>query len=256
MEKRFTFNENEENYNKARPSYVNELFHDIFNYSQIGKDSRVLEIGIGTGQATIPFLNKGCEVMAVELGDRLAAYSRNKFKDYCNFSVINDDFIKIPTEVEKYDLVYSATAFHWIPEPEGYKKIMKILKQGGVVSLFWNHPFPNRLDDVTNVVNRRIYDKYRPNNKEVKEFSEKDCERQIKKLRKIGFKNVTSKVYYRVRKLSSDEYIALLNTYSDHRLLPDNIRTAFERDMKSELDKVGGFINIYDTIDLYLGRKD
>ena len=101
----------------------------------------------------------------------------------------------------------------------------------------------------------RIYDKYRPSDREIKEFDESDCQKHIKELERFGFKDITSKLYYRKRTLTSNEYIFLLNTYSDHRALPIEVKNNFEIDMKNELDKIGGKINIYDTIDLYLARK-
>lgn len=42
------------------------------------------------------------------------------------------------------DLVYSATAFHWIPEEIGYSKVFSILKSGGVFARFANHPFKDK----------------------------------------------------------------------------------------------------------------
>lgn len=48
---------------------------------------------------------------------------------------------------------------------------------------------------------------------------------------------------------------SLLNTYSDHRALPVEVKNNFEIDMKNAIDEVGIKINIYDTIDLYLARK-
>ena len=47
----------------------------------------------------------------------------------------------------------------------------------------------------------------------------------------------------------------MLNTYSDHRALPRELKNAFERDMLDALRAVGGAIRIYDTQDLYLARK-
>ena len=58
-----------------------------------------------------------------------------------------------------------------------------------------------------------------------------------------------------MRKLSTDEYIHLLNTYSNHRALEPPLKEAFESEMRNALDEVGGFINIYDTVDLYLAQK-
>lgn len=255
MDLRLKFNEDEKNYDNYRPTYPKELFSDIINYSNISSYCKSLEIGIGTGQATLPILQLGCKVTAIELGDNLTQYVSDKYSGYKNFDVINADFIEHPIEAETFNLVYCATAFHWLPLEEGYRKVRNILKDNGTIALFWNHPFPNRKDDISNIANKKIYDKYRPSNKEIIEFSKNDCHKRIDELVRFGFKDIISKLYYRQRTLTSDEYICLLNTYSDHRTLPMEIKNDFEMDIKNAIDEVGGKINIYDTIDLYLARK-
>lgn len=52
----WTFNTVANEYDKWSPTYVSDLYEDIFSYKQIDKASNVLEIGIGTGQATEPIL--------------------------------------------------------------------------------------------------------------------------------------------------------------------------------------------------------
>ena len=255
MELRTTFNENEYNYDKARPDYPKELFDDIFNYINLSKTSNALEIGIGTGQATLPFLNKGCNVAAVELGDRLAKYCQQKFSRFNNFCIYNSDFIEIELPKRSFELIYSATAFHWIPKDSGYAKVKSLLKPGGVVALFWNHPFVSSTDDETNLASMYVYEKYRPDDKTPKEFDLSKCQEQIEELEKYGFTDIKSKIYKRIRRLTSEEYISLINTYSDHIALPKEVRNAFEIDMKQAIDNVGGVINIYDTIDLYLAKN-
>ena len=255
MELKFTFNEDAENYDKARPLYPAELFDDILAYSGINKNSNVLEIGIGTGQATLPFLMLGCNVTAVELGSDLAEFAKKKFSSYNNFSIINADFIEADLKNGCYDLIYCATAFHWLPQEKAYNKIKKLLAPNGTLALFWNHPFPNREDDEVNMASKRIYDKYRPTNKPITEFCEKDLQKRKSELKQNGFKCVKSKLYKRTRTLTAQEYIALINTYSDHRALPDDIRLPFENEMRSAINSLGGKINIYDTIDLYLAKN-
>lgn len=252
---RLIFNEDVKNYDNSRPCYPDKLFEDIFSYSHLSKTSEVLEIGIGTGQATPPFLQKGCKVTAVELGRSLSRYVKEKFKNFGSFNVINADFMELPIAANAFDLVYCATAFHWLPQKEGFKKTLDILRPGGVLALFWNHPFPNRENDESNRINRRVYDKYRPSDKKIAEFSKNDCQKTLGALQRFGFRNTQSKLYHRKRTLSSAEYISLLNTYSDHRALPAEIKKEFETEMKRSLDKEGGKINIYDTIDLYLAAK-
>lgn len=252
---RMTFNEIEVNYDKYRPGYPNSLFEDITSYSKINEESNVLEIGVGTGQATNHFLNLKCNVIGVELGDKLYNYTLEKYKDYQNLKMINDDFMNCQLKGNSLDLVYSGTTFHWLPQKEAYAKVMEILKPGGTVALFWNHPFPNREDDPTNVASKKVYDMYRPTEHKITEFNEEQCNIRVQALIEAGFVDVTYKIYKRVRTLTTDEYINLINTYSDHRALDINIKKLFEQEMKKVIDDIGGKINIYDTLDLYLARK-
>lgn len=163
MDLRKTFNTDEYNYDKSRPDYPKELFGDIFEYVNLSENSNILEIGIGTGQATLPFLNKGCNVTAVELGDKLARYCVQKFSNFYNFNIINSDFIMADLPEKNFDLIYSATAFHWIPKHEGYAKIKSLLKSDGAIALFWNHLFVSNKSDKTNLASMAVYKKYRSN---------------------------------------------------------------------------------------------
>ena len=254
MDLRTTFNADEYNYDKARPDYPSELFEDISHYSNLCADNNILEIGIGTGQATLPFIKTGCNLTAVELGDRLADYCKQKFSTYENFNIINADFLKVELPEKHFDLIYSATAFHWIPKDSGYAKVKSLLNPIGVLALFWNHPFVSNAEDKTNLASMAIYQKYRPNDKTPIQFDKSKCKVIINELARYGFTNIQSKIYRRTRTLTSEEYINLIKTYSDHNALPELIRLAFEQDMKQAIDEVGGKINIYDTIDLYLAR--
>ena len=99
-----------------------------------------------------------------------------------------------------------------------------------------------------------IYQKYRPNDKTPIQFDESKCQVIINELAHYGFRDIQSKIYRRTRTLTSEKYIDLIKTYSDHNALPEQIRFAFEKDMKQAIDEVGGRINIYDTIDLYFAK--
>lgn len=102
----------------------------------LNKHSSALEVGIGTGQATRPILETGCQITAVELGDQMAAFVREKFKEHPNFSVVNCPFQNYECPDNSIDLIYSASAFHWIPEEIGYKKVFDALRPGGVFARF------------------------------------------------------------------------------------------------------------------------
>ncbi|GAB1155374.1 hypothetical protein YWY31_13990 [Paenibacillus illinoisensis] len=64
MENKETFNSIANEYEKYRPTYPNEMYNDIFDYSNLDREDKILEIGCGTGQAT-----------CIEYGDRLAQFT-------------------------------------------------------------------------------------------------------------------------------------------------------------------------------------
>lgn len=256
MDLRLTFNEDAANYDKMRPTYVKELFDDVIAFSSLDGGKNALEIGIGTGQATLPFLNTGCKVTAVELGKDMAAFSKAKFAAFGNFEVINSDFESVELESDYYDLIYSATAFHWIPQETGYPKIKKLLKNGGAMAMFWNHP--SRPEDDFHFAMQKVYDKYRPGGEgrtTVHRYSEGNCLKIVDTIKGYGFADVSYKLYHQTRMFDADSYIALLDTYSDNRALPIEQRTFFYSEMKDVINTHGGQVDIHDTMDLYLARK-
>ena len=86
------FDEDVRNYDKWRPGYVTELFARIASYCPLRPGDKALEIGIGTGQATLPFLQTGAHVTAIEIGPSLVAFSKEKFAAYNNFHIKNIAF--------------------------------------------------------------------------------------------------------------------------------------------------------------------
>ncbi|WP_217706307.1 class I SAM-dependent methyltransferase [Paenalkalicoccus suaedae] len=199
LNNRLAFNENVLNYDKWRPTYCSEMFKDILAFSQIDKGSKVMEVGIGTGQATRPFLEVGCDVTAVEIGADLAEYARAKYREYSNLSVEQVAFEDASYPAESIDLLYSATAFHWIPEDIGYSKAASLLKPNGTLALFWNRPFVSRPDDDVHQAIRRIYQTYRPTTEQLVEHDTEKYEARVQAIEAYGFKDVTCKLYHRTR---------------------------------------------------------
>jgi SAM-dependent methyltransferase len=254
MDLRFTFNEDVVNYDRMRPTYAKELHEAILQFSSLDSHKNALEIGIGTGQATLPFLNTGCKLTAVELGEEMARFSKEKFANFPNFTMINSDFEQVNLESDTYDLVYSATAFHWIPQEVGYPKVFNLLKSGGVIALFWNHA--SRVNAELDCAMQEVYLKYplyQPST--IHRFSEDNCLEIAKTIREYGFVDVNYHIYHQTRILDAPQYRSLLNTNSDHRARQDEIRTIIESELSKVIHDFGGKIDINDKMDLYLARK-
>ena len=72
---------------------------------------------------------------------------------------------------------------------------------------------------------------------------------------KYGFTDIQYKLFYRTRTFSAKEYIMLLGTYSDHIAIEEKIRAEFFSKIEDAINRYGGELTIYDTIDLQLARK-
>lgn len=251
----WTFDTAAQQYEKMRPEYVQELYQDIFAYCPINETSRAVEVGIGGGQATLPILKTGCNVTAVEYGKNFSELCQQKFQDYPNFSVVTSKFEDFPYQSNTYDLIYSASAFHWVPEGIEYPQVFDMLKSGGVFARFANHPYKDKQKEELHQAIQKIYSVYMPNSFEGNEYSEEDAKSLADIAQKYGFTDICYKLYHRTRTFQAKEYTALLGTYSAHMVIEEQTRKAFFSEIEQAINRFGGEITIYDTIDLQLARK-
>jgi SAM-dependent methyltransferase len=135
MTLRETFEEAPELYDRVRPDYPDELFDDLARLVGLLPGSRVLELGCGTGQATVSLARRGYEVVAVELGAGLANVARKKLAPFAAVRVVNAVFEAWPLPAEPFDLVFAATSFHWIDRAVRVTKSADALRPGGALAV-------------------------------------------------------------------------------------------------------------------------
>jgi len=255
-----TFDTEASKYDKMRPGYADELFQAIFEYVKIGEGSRVVEVGSGSGQATLPVLKTGCELTSVEYGENFSRILMKKFGGYKGFKVITGKFEDVDLEDDAYDLVFSATAFHWVPEELGYPKVYSALKSGGAFARFANRPRNSQNAPELAAEFDALYEEYYNKAYDIKSGTKKwFTEEKAKEISQIpakyGFTDITYKLFYRERVFTADEYIQLLGTYSDHIAIEETIRNEFFSKIAAAINHHGGKIIISDTMDLELARK-
>ncbi len=258
--KEWTFDTVAAAYEKIRPGYPEELYQALLAYDPVGPGSCAVEVGIGGGQATLPILKTGCAVTAVEYGGHLAQACRQKFAAWPDFSVITGKFEETGLPDDAYDLVYSASAFHWIPEEAGYTKVYRILRSGGAFARFANHPYrgkdqPDLFEAIDGVYAEYYYPYYRKQPVKIHEYTEEQAADRAKIAEKYGFTDIRYALFHRTRTLSAGEYRMLIGTYSDHIAMEETVREKFFDKIEETVTRYGGFISLEDTIDLQLARK-
>ena len=129
------FNKMVGNYDN-KPDYPTELTNTIINKANLTVGSKLLEIGSGTGRATVQFANFGFEIVCVEPGIDMIEKAKLKLKDK-NINFIASRFEDYSAPCEYFDAIISAQAFHWVSQPDGYEKCANALKPEGYLVPFW-----------------------------------------------------------------------------------------------------------------------
>lgn len=243
---RNTFGTDAENYDRFRPRYTEELFEFI---SADTEGKKALEIGSGSGQATGWFLNKGYEVTCCEISSDFCDFLKEKYKNHA-ITVHNLPFEDFEGENEGFDLIFSATAFHWVDRDIGFPKLFSLLKKGGRLALFWNVPY-GAYD------NERLFDDIQKAYGSERKWGE-PAEKYgfcMEYLEKYPFEKIEKHIFKGHRRLSAEQYISLLETYSDHKAMEAERKNKLYENITSAIEKYGGYINILDNIELYLARR-
>lgn len=130
-----SFNRRAELYDRMRPRYPAAIFDALIAVTGLTAGARVLEIGAGTGIATRALAERGFDVTALEPGPQMAAVATRNLASFPNVSVIVSTFEDWPLPSEPFDLVLSATAFHWLDRTIRYEKSAAALQPGGYLAI-------------------------------------------------------------------------------------------------------------------------
>jgi SAM-dependent methyltransferase len=161
---RQTFDQAAELYQRARPEYPDELFDHLIAVTGLVPGDRLLEMGCATGKATMPLARRGFKISCVELGANLAAAARRNLAGL-DVEVTEGRFEDWqPPAGVRFDLVFAATAWHWVDPVAGYRAAWQALRPGGHLA-FWSatHVFPEggdpffaELQDVYDEINESL----------------------------------------------------------------------------------------------------
>ena len=234
-----TFNENAELYDRARPHYPHQLFDDLVALANLQPDANLLEIGCGTGRATMPLAQLGFSILCVELGENMASVSRRNLAPFPEVSVITSPFEAWDSGGDAFDLVLAATCWDWIDPNVRYRKAAGVLKPGGRLAIIGcGHAFPKDADrfffeiqDIYREIGEDIPGEQWPPPlpDDVPDFRE-----EIEASGLLG--DVQSRRYVWELKYTADQYIDLLNTFSGHIAMEPDKREFLYRNVRERIN--------------------
>jgi SAM-dependent methyltransferase len=224
-----TFDQDAELYDRARPGYPPQLYDDLAELAGVRPGSRVLEIGCGTGQATVPLAERGYRITAVEAGANLAAVARRNLAGAGagTAEVVTARFESWPLPREPFDAVVSATAFHWIDPAVRVAGAADALRPGGALAVVRTQHVRGGTEAFFVEV-QRCYERFDPATPPglvPPDAADVDASDHTAEVARSGrFGPTVLRRYEQDLTYGTSAYLNLLRTYSGHRALPHAAR--------------------------------
>lgn len=222
-------------YDRHRPGYPGDVV-DLAVRHATGPVERAVEVGAGTGKATVAFATRGIHVTAVEPDPAMRAVLARQV-DGLPVQVVAATFEEVdPVDGDAFDLLFAAAAFHWTAPATRWQRAAALVRPGGVVALFGAE---RRLvdDDLAREVDRLLDDAAAA---EQADSSGDDGDVwtgwTVDDLRaRPEFTDVVEATVPRQVTLTEDEFIAHLSTVSAYLVLPAARRAALLADTRAAL---------------------
>jgi SAM-dependent methyltransferase len=214
-----TFDTVADSYDTARPDYPDALYDELISAAGLATGARLLEIGSGTGKATRPLAERGFAITCLEPGPRLAAVARRRLAHCPRVRIVETAFEDWqPGPAERFDLVFAATAWHWIDPAVGYRLAWQALRPGGCLAIWAaHHVLPADGDQFFREI-QDVYDEIGEGLPPGTDFPVPGMMPTIRgTIDGSGlFSVMTTAEFIWDRSYTAEEYISLLETFSGH----------------------------------------
>jgi SAM-dependent methyltransferase len=125
-----------EAYDRARPGHAERVYEILVDRCGLRPGTSVVEVGPGTGQATRRLLELGADpLVAIEPNEELARYLAASLGDRVDVRVTTLENAELPDAA--FDLATAASSFHWVDEEAGLATLLRALRPGGWIALWW-----------------------------------------------------------------------------------------------------------------------
>jgi SAM-dependent methyltransferase len=228
-------------YDRVRPTYPAALVDALL----ADAPRRALDIGCGTGIAAALLAARGCDVLGVEVDERMARVARARGID-----VEVAPFERWDAGSRRFDLAVCGQAWHWIDPVAGAQKAASLLEPRGRLGLFWNFGVPpTEMADLFGA----IYARLAPG---VESYSVLLGGRDARVDTAVagieasqGFAAAEVSTFAWSRTHDTVQWLQLLRTHSDHQALPAPQRERLLAAIGNAIESVGGsFAMPYEAI--------
>jgi len=207
-------------------------------------------VGCGTGKAGRLFAARGCDVLGVEPDARMAEVARGH-----GLAVEVTTFEEWDAAGRTFDLVISGQAWHWVDPLTGAARAASVLRPDGRLGLFWNYI---HLEDETKAALDAVYRAHAPTMLENYLLGTRARDAHVFRdaIASCGkFAGTWIRQYDWDQRMARAEWLDLLPTQSDHRVLPAEQRSRLLDGVGEVIDSLGGTILVHFETELIVTRR-
>lgn len=196
-----TFGESAENYHKARNSYPKEIF-DLILKKVKGTDNNLLDLGCGTGIATVELRDKGfTHIIACD-------YDQSMIDEALLHDAIGIEYCispanNLPFCNDQFDVVTVFGAFHWFCDDDSIDEIKRILKNDGIIFIINKNDTSEFRNDIINIAKQFI---------ELNQENQKENYIPEKILADHGFKNIAEYKFDTVEEYDLNKLLSIIKS--------------------------------------------
>lgn len=207
-------------YDRYRPGYPDTLVADLAGIAREVGSRRALDVGCGTGRFGLLLAQHGLEVLGVDTDLKMAEVARAH-----GLRVEVAPFESWEARGRHFELITCAQAWHWLDPAIAVPKAASLLAPAGALAVFWNY---GELAPELEKLTQRVYEDVVPgwDGSVVAGFM-KDGRHHVDELEGSGYFAVVGSHTYRwQQEYSVTEYVAMVQTHSNHLRLPPQTRAA------------------------------
>jgi len=256
-ERSSSFNDVPELYHRYRPGYPEEVFSRMAQVTGLVAGDRFLEVGAGSGKATLCLLTAGYHVTALEPAAGLRLILQREHQSNCNLEIKSfrlEDY----SGPAQFAAVFAAQSFHW-PDPKvKYVQSSKLLRDDGWLITLWNLQY--RFDSPLREQLDQAYSRYMPPRQQPFNTRNETPEQVLKNFQRevdssgLFLPSSTISAPNSIQ-LTTRDYLGFLSTHSDHRELSEEQRNNLLKAIEEILDKKEGEIEISYLTGMILAKK-
>jgi len=234
-------------YDRFRPAYPDALIDDLADL----RPATVLDVGCGTGRVAVSLARRGLSVLGVEVDERMAGVARRHGID-----VRVAAFEDWAANGSAFDLITCGDAWHWIHPAAGVAKAAEVLRVDGTIARFWTTAV---LDETAVEAFEPIYRTYAPEVAQVWRPSQGPprfhATRPDPFPRSEAFTSTEVWSYPWERTVSTDQWVGLAATISDHQRLGPERLEALLRSLRTAIDGLGGSLRTHNETYALVNRR-